>query len=117
MLRLINGKPDDGVRKDILGHPPLPSDMLVPQTTLGSDNKEGTNLFDVVESFEVTVRTVKHVERAWLVWDGIHPVDVVKLRLRNEEDRWNLCLKIKQSMDLYPSFLPPEVSPFINTEA
>ena len=91
--------------------------MLVPETALGSDNKEGTNLFDVVEPPEVTVRSVKQIEGAWFVWDGIHPVDVVELRLRNEEDRRNLSLKIEQSMNLDPAFLPSEVSPFVNAEA
>jgi len=33
--------------------------MLVSETALGPDNKDGTNLFDEIESFEVTVCTVK----------------------------------------------------------
>jgi hypothetical protein len=59
MFELINGKSDNGVRKDVLRHPPLPSNMLVSETALGPDNKDGTNLFDEIESFEVTVCTVK----------------------------------------------------------
>ena len=38
--------------------------MLVPEAALGSDNKEGTNLFDVVESSEVTVSPGRHIEGA-----------------------------------------------------
>ena len=117
MPGLINGKPDNGVRKDILGHPPLPSDMLVSETALGADNEERTNLFDVVKSFEVTIRPVKHIKGAWLVWDSIHPVNIMKLRLRNEEDSWDLSLEIEQGVNLDSSFRPSEVSPLVNAEA
>ena len=116
MFGFINGKPDNGVRKDILRHPSLPSDILVLERVLGTHDKEGANLLNVVKSSEVVVCSVKHIEGSRFIWDGIHPVDIMELRLRYVEDGWHLGFKVEQSMNFDPSFRPPEMSPFVNAE-
>lgn len=116
MSRLINGKPDDRVRKDVLGQPSLPSDMLIPESVLGTDDKEGSNRLDVVQPFEVVVCPVKHIEGTRSIWNGIHPIHIVELGLRNVEDGWDLSFEVKQGVNLDSAFSPPEMSPFVNAE-
>ena len=85
--------------------------MLVLERVLGTHDKEGSNLLNVVKSSEVVVCPVKHIEGARFIWDGVHSVDIMKLRLRYVEDGWHLGFKVKQSMNFDTSFCPPEMSP------
>lgn len=71
----------------------------------------------MVKPFEVVVCPVKHIEGTRFVWDSIHPVDIMELCLRNMKDRRNLSFQVKQGVNLDSTFRPPEMSPFINTEA
>lgn len=90
--------------------------MLVLERVLGTHDKEGSNLLNVVKSSEVVVCPVKHIEGSRFIWDGIHPVDIMVFRLRYVEDGWHLGFKVEQSMNFDPSFRPPEMSPFVNAE-
>ena len=90
--------------------------MPVAERFLGADNKVRANLFDVVESSEVSICPVKHIEGSRLVWDDIHSIDIMNLRFGNMEDRWYLGLKIKKRMDFDATLGASEVSPLVNAE-
>ena len=108
---LVCGKLDDRVRQHVFGHPSLPLDHLVLEVLLGSYDEEGTCTMEPEKLRKEVVGSVKDVVRSSFNRYLLHHLGVMDGCSGNMEKRRYLSFDIVESMDFYPAFLLPELSP------
>ena len=65
------------ISKYSLGHPPFPTNALVLQVCLGSDDKEGLRTMYAIEFLEVVIATVEDLVSACLYGDFLHRLGIM----------------------------------------
>ena len=75
------------------------------------NDKEGRAECEDAETFEIDVAAVHDVECSGLRHDLVEDVDVMHLAVGNADKRWDIAVKIKESVHLHGSLVLPESGP------
>ena len=95
----------------------ISSHNIVPEMSLRSDDKHGTDALDSIQSSKVIVAFVKDIVRIRFVRYLIHCIHIMKFRLGNVDICRNLSDHIKQGMHLDFALGFAEVCPLEQTHA
>ena len=76
-LTTVDGQLNLCISEYSFGHPPLPTDALVLQVCLGSNNKKGLHTVYPIKFLEVVIATVEDVVSTYLYGDFLHRLGVM----------------------------------------
>lgn len=117
LLGSVAGQPDEGVRENVLRHPPFPPDSLELEVGFGPDHEERLQLADDAEPLEVVVSAVKDVERARFIRYLVHRPHVVDRSLRDVDEGRDLGFQVIKGVYLDTALGPAESGPLVHAQA
>ena len=81
------------------------------QVVLSADDEEGMRGFNLIETSEVKVASIKHIARKRLVCKPVHRVDVMNSCVGDSVEYRNLCCNVNLRMNLDARFCRTELCP------